>query len=193
MRQQRHAHTRASLFSVETPSAEIQIVATHFGLVLDLQAENIDTDGHARRCHAVARLPIDVAMRLGAAIQNAVDAAWGTDDLITERSDPRQTALWSQHTFVEPLTTGAVCQPISGPLATYGVADPGNLTLEFSGRDVSARYRIAATAGRETCASCLRQFDDPPPAVAWLQEREPAPAEAGRLSYSAPGRRRVVA
>jgi hypothetical protein len=103
MRQQRHPNTRASVFSVGTPSAEIQIVATRSGLVLDLQAENIDTDGHARRCHAVAKLSIDVAVQLETALQNAVDAAWGTDDPITEKSDPRQTALWSRSTFVEPL------------------------------------------------------------------------------------------
>ena len=103
MRQQRHANTRASLFSVGTPSAEIQIVATRSGLVLDLQAEIIDTDGHTRRCHATAKLPIDVTMRLEIALQQAIDAAWGGDDPITKRSDPRQTALWSQSTFVEPL------------------------------------------------------------------------------------------
>jgi hypothetical protein len=103
MRQKSYANTRRSLFSVGTPSAKIQIVATGSGLVLDLQAENIDTDGHARRCHAVAKLPLDLAMRLETALQDAIHATWGIDDPLTERSDPRQTALWSQSTFVEPL------------------------------------------------------------------------------------------
>jgi hypothetical protein len=101
MRRLSNANIRASLFSVGTPSAEIQIVATRSGLVLDLQAENFGTDGHIGRCHAVAKLPIDVAVRLEIALQNAIDAAWGTSDPITERSDPRQTALWSQSTCVE--------------------------------------------------------------------------------------------
>jgi hypothetical protein len=103
MRQQRQANTRASLFSVGTSSAEVQIVATSTGLVLDLQADNIDTEGHVRRCHATAKLPIEVAMQFETALQNAIDTAWGMYDPITERSDPRQMALWLQSTFIEPL------------------------------------------------------------------------------------------
>jgi hypothetical protein len=102
MRQQMQPDMRASLFSVGIPSAEIQIVAISTGLVLDLQAENLDTDGHARRCHAVARLPLDVAVQLRSTLARAIDAAWRLDDPITERSDPRQTALWSNATFTEP-------------------------------------------------------------------------------------------
>jgi hypothetical protein len=99
MRQQRQANTRASLFSVGTQLAEIQIVATASGLVLDLQTDNIETDGHVRRCHAVARFPIDVAMQLETALQNAIDTAWEIDDPVNERPDRRQTALWSPATF----------------------------------------------------------------------------------------------
>ena len=102
MRQQMQPDTRASLFSVGIPSAEIQIVANSTDLVLDLQAENLDTDGQARRCHAVARLPLDIAMQLELTLGRAIDAAWGLDDPITERSDPRQTALWSNATFTVP-------------------------------------------------------------------------------------------
>ena len=98
-----NANTRASLFSVGTPSAEIQIVATGSGLVLDLQAENTATDGRSHKSHAVARLPLDVAMRFEAAVHSAIDAAWGLDDPITELSDPRQTALWSNATFTAPV------------------------------------------------------------------------------------------
>jgi hypothetical protein len=107
MRQQRQPNTRASLFSVGTPSAEIQIVATGSGLVLDLQAEDIGTDGHARRCHAVAKIPLDIAMQLELTLGRAIDAAWGFDDRITERSDPRQTALWSNSTFTETIRRAA--------------------------------------------------------------------------------------
>ncbi len=103
MRQQKHANTCVSLFSVETPSATIQIVATYSGVVFDLQAEIVDTDGHTRRSHAVAKLSIDVAMRLETALQNAVAAAWGIEDPITEWSDPRQTALWPATDVVAPL------------------------------------------------------------------------------------------
>jgi hypothetical protein len=101
MRQQKQANTPAFFFSLGTPSADIQIVATDSGLVLDLQAENVGTDGQTRRSHAVAKLPIDVAMQLETVLRDAIDVAWGIEDPITERSDPRQTALWSQSTFVE--------------------------------------------------------------------------------------------
>jgi hypothetical protein len=107
MRQQRQPNTRASLFSVGIPSAEIQIVATSKGLVLDVQAESTGTDGHARRCHAVAKIPLDVAMQLELTLGRAIDAAWGLDDPITERSDPRQAALWSNATFTETIRRAA--------------------------------------------------------------------------------------
>jgi hypothetical protein len=107
MRQQRQANTPASLFSVGMPSAEIQIVATSTGLVLDVQAENIGTDGHPHRCHAVARLPLDAAMQFETALQSAIDAAWGLDHPITERSDPRQTVLWSNATLTETIRRAA--------------------------------------------------------------------------------------
>jgi hypothetical protein len=100
MRQQRHTNTGTSLFSVGTSSTKIQIVATCSGLLLDLQAENIGTDGHIHRSHAVAKLPIDVAMPLQTALKKAIDAAWGIEDPVTEASEPRQTAMWSQSTLV---------------------------------------------------------------------------------------------
>lgn len=97
------SNKRPALFSVGTSTAEIQIVAAASGLVLDVQAENVDTDGNARRCHATAKIPLDIAMQFETALQHAIDAAWGLDDPLTERSDPRQTALWSPSTFVEPV------------------------------------------------------------------------------------------
>jgi hypothetical protein len=51
----------------------------------------------------VAKLQIDVAMRLETALQKAIDAVWGIDDPVTEASDPRQTALWSQSALFGPL------------------------------------------------------------------------------------------
>jgi hypothetical protein len=97
------SNTRASLFSVGTPTVEIQIVASASGLVLDVQTDNVDTEGRGRRCHATAKLALDEAMRFEAVLQQAVDAAWGIDDALTERTDPRQTALWSKSTFSEPV------------------------------------------------------------------------------------------
>jgi hypothetical protein len=90
------------LFSMGTPSVGIQIVATSTGLVLDIQAENTATAGHMHKCHAVAKLPLDFAMQFGSALQSAIDVAWGVDDGLTVRSDPRQTAVWSNATFTEP-------------------------------------------------------------------------------------------
>jgi D-alanine-D-alanine ligase-like ATP-grasp enzyme len=84
-------------------TAVIQIVSTSKGIVLDVQTTNVATDGRTHQCHAVTKLAADEAMRLQIALQDAIDAAWGTDDPTTERSDPRQTALWSQSTSIEPL------------------------------------------------------------------------------------------
>jgi hypothetical protein len=95
--------TTPTLFSMVARTAVIQIVSTSKGIVLDVQATNVATDGRAHQCHAVTKLAADEAVRLEIALQNAIDAAWGTNDPITERSDPRQTALWSQSTFVESL------------------------------------------------------------------------------------------
>ncbi len=93
--------TTPALFSMVARTAIIQIVSTSKGIVLDLQATNIATDGRPHECHAVTKLTADEAMRLEIALQDAIDAIWGTSDPITERSDPRQTALWSQSTFVD--------------------------------------------------------------------------------------------
>ncbi len=92
--------TTPALFSMVARTAMIQIVSTSKGIVLDLQATNVATDGRTHECHAVTKLTADEAVRLEIALQNAIDAAWGTSDPITERSDPRQTALWSRSTFI---------------------------------------------------------------------------------------------
>jgi hypothetical protein len=95
--------TAPALFSMATQTALIQIVGIGQGIVLDVQANNVATDGRLHQCHAVTRLALHEALRLETALQNAIDAAWGTDDPISERSDSRQTAFWSQSTFVESL------------------------------------------------------------------------------------------
>jgi hypothetical protein len=89
--------------------------------------------------------------------------------------------------------SGAICQPMPGRLATYRVVVAGDRVLGLIRLDVSARQWIARTSGSETTASCLRKFDDRTAAVAWLQEREPASAEAVWSPNSSPGRRRAVA
>lgn len=93
-----------SLFAMSTQAAEIQIVASPRGLVIDLQATNVDTEGHARACHAITRLALDEAMRLQTLLDQAVDAAWDIDDPVTERTDPRQSALpaiWSDSVTIQ--------------------------------------------------------------------------------------------
>lgn len=103
---QHHPHiTEPTLFSMHTQAAEIQIVASSRGIVLDLQATNIDTEGHARASHAITKLCLDEAMGLAALLENAISAAWDIDDPMTERTDPRQTALWSPATFTAPCRT----------------------------------------------------------------------------------------
>ena len=102
MRQQKSITTPASLFSMGTASAEIQIASTSRGIVLDIQASNVATDGQIHRCDATTKLALDEAVRFETLLGNAVSAAWDTDDVITERTDPRQTALWSSATFTVP-------------------------------------------------------------------------------------------
>ena len=103
MRLEKTVTTHPVLLSMAAQSAEIQIVSTSRGIVIDVQATNIATDGHPRRCHAVAKLALDEAVRLEALLGNAVSAVWDADDLPTERTDPRQTALWSNASFTIPI------------------------------------------------------------------------------------------
>ena len=78
--------------------------------------------------------------------------------------------------------SGAICQPIPGRLATYRVlvADGIDIVLGFIRLDVSAQQWIARTTGSETAAASLRRFPEKAEAVAWLQEREPAPGSGKR-------------
>jgi hypothetical protein len=95
--------TTPSLFSITTQTALIQIVATSRGVVLDVQATNIATDGRAHQCHATAKLALDEAVRLEDILRRSVDAAWDCEPTgRTERTDERQTALWSPATFTAP-------------------------------------------------------------------------------------------
>ena len=85
--------------------------------------------------------------------------------------------------------SGAVWQPMPGRLATYRVVVADDLTLGFIRLDVSAQQWIARTAGSEKGVACLRRFPEKDDAARWLQEHEPAPVEAERPPYGAPGRR----
>ena len=85
--------TSPTLISMETSSALIQIVATSRGVLLDLQATNVATDGSKRKSHAITKFTIDDALRFEAGIQRAIDAAL--------EADGRQTALWPNVTFSE--------------------------------------------------------------------------------------------
>jgi|ERR1700679_865658 hypothetical protein len=104
MRRNNVLSTSTSLFSMGTASVEIQIVSTSRGIVLDMQARNTATDGSVQSSHTVAKLALDEAVRLETLLGNAVSAAWDADDVVTERSDPRQTALWSPASFTAPAT-----------------------------------------------------------------------------------------
>ena len=103
MRLERSVTTHPVLFSMVAQSAEIQIVSTSRGIVIDVQATNIATDGHPCPCHAVAKLALDEAVRLETLLGSAVSAVWDADELPTERTDPRQTALWSNASFTIPI------------------------------------------------------------------------------------------
>lgn len=88
-----------TLVSMETASATIQLVTTSHCIVVDMQTINFDTDGCPRQSHLVTKFSIDDAMRLEALLQRAIDASMG----IASHSDERQTALWSNSTFSEPV------------------------------------------------------------------------------------------
>jgi hypothetical protein len=60
----------------------------------------------------------------------------------------------------------AVCQAISGRLATYRVVVADNLTLGFIRLDASAQQWIARTASSETSTACMRRFDVQPAVAA---------------------------
>ena len=87
-----------------------------------------------------------------------------------------------------PMT--AVCVPLPCRLATCAVTAVSDLVLGWIRLDVPAQEWIARSRGSERSAACLRKFADKPAAVAWLQERDPAPAEPGRSPYAVPGQRR---
>lgn len=90
------------LLSMETQGATLQLAASSRGVVLDLYATNFDTEGHPRTSSAITKMCLDEAMRFHALLETAIDAAWDADDPLTERTDPRQTALWSNASFTQP-------------------------------------------------------------------------------------------
>ena len=99
--------TSSALFSMATQTDQIQIVSTGRGIVLDVQATNVDTEGRPNRCHATTKLALDEAVRFETLLAKAVSAAWDADDPLTERTDPRQTALWSPSTYTAPVRRAA--------------------------------------------------------------------------------------
>jgi hypothetical protein len=97
-----------ALFSFATSSGTlIQIVATSRGIVFDVQATNVGSDGHAYKCHAVAKLALDEVMRLQTVLDQAVDASWDCESGRTERTDERQIGLWSPSTYTAPVRRAA--------------------------------------------------------------------------------------
>jgi hypothetical protein len=80
------------LFSIATPTVEIQLVASSRDLLVDLQATGYDVSGHRHLSHATAALSLDDALRLEMVLGDAISAVLAIDD-------PRQTALWSPATY----------------------------------------------------------------------------------------------
>ena len=80
------------LFSIATPTVEIQLVASSRDLLVDLQATSYDVSGHRHLSHATAALSLDDAIRLEMVLGDAISAVLAIDD-------PRQTALWSPVTY----------------------------------------------------------------------------------------------
>lgn len=91
------------LFAITASGGTVQIVASARGIVLDVQSVNTDTEGVERREHAVIRLHLDEAARVETLFRQAVDAAWDAEGPLTERTDSRQTQLWSDSTHSVPV------------------------------------------------------------------------------------------
>jgi hypothetical protein len=71
---------------------EIQLACSRGRIVLDAQGTECGTDGVLRHNHGTVRLSYDAARELADFIER-----------MEEPADPRQSALWSQATFVEPI------------------------------------------------------------------------------------------
>lgn len=89
--------TACALFSMDTRTAVIDVIASSRSIVIDLQATSFATDGRARDTHSFLNLSLDDATRLQAIIGQAIDVLDGGN------IDPRQTALWSNATFLTPV------------------------------------------------------------------------------------------
>lgn len=85
------------MFSMDTRSAVIDVIASSREIVIDLEETSFTTDGRAHDSHNFVRLSLDDATRFQAILERAIDVLADAD------TAQRQTALWSNVTFLEPV------------------------------------------------------------------------------------------
>lgn len=90
-------NTVCALFSMDTTSAIVDIIATSREIVIDLHATSFATDGRPQDTHSLVRLSLDEATRFQAHLERAMDVVADAD------FSQRQTALWSNATFLTPV------------------------------------------------------------------------------------------
>jgi hypothetical protein len=62
-------------YSVVGTFSELQVTACHEHVVVDVQSRNYDTVGHLQCEHALARLPLHIALRLRDLLNQAIEAS----------------------------------------------------------------------------------------------------------------------
>jgi hypothetical protein len=85
-----HSTTTSSLYSMAGAFGEFQVVATPKAVVLDVQAQAWDVDGHRRHESALTHLTVSEASRLRDLLNEAI--------IVAETADARQPGLWSDAT-----------------------------------------------------------------------------------------------
>lgn len=73
-------------------NGDIQVAVARGRILIDVQAADVDTEGHVRHSHSAVALSYRAALMLRDLI----------DDL-NEPADPRQPALWSDASFTHPV------------------------------------------------------------------------------------------
>jgi hypothetical protein len=88
----RLSHANSTVTSFAGIDGDIQLVISSRGIVLDAQGAECGTDGVLRHNHGIVRLTYDAVTELRDFLGH-----------LDEPADPRQPALWSEATFVEPI------------------------------------------------------------------------------------------
>lgn len=91
-----HASSNTSrLFAIEGTFGSLQIVAADDRVLIDATTRNYDTLGHLHKEHALADLPLDVAVRFRDLLTVAIEHVFSV------KLNGKQTALWSETTLRE--------------------------------------------------------------------------------------------